>query len=525
MKHKKLLAILLSLAIMVTFMPMMAFAATTPDGAVWNSDFTSVNITSGGVTKTFTNIKKTWNNQTGLVTAEVDWDGYEIKGWNAETKYLDFNAAAITGNKNVSYNTFNTTYGYNKDKKTLASGYGIELTKPSYITGTDASKVDFEISKGVVNADVVFTVEGFDPDNKYEDQPVTVSARFVPADPTADMVAIEPTTLPTKSVTVTAVTGVASDVKFTFDKVKGNPVEDTIYDGKTHKIVNNEVKGFTVEYFVLNETTKKYDKVDAIEFKNAGYVQGKAVVTETDTNKKTSSFFNFTVEGSGLEPSFYFDDSSVKKTDYRNVYSVPANANPMDYVVAYEVARSDEEEAMKYFADRYDIKVTSDKADANIVVWTIKEKDDLDKTALNKKYATFLKNYPKASLDLAYDYMQVVLAKDPEPVVVNDQDDDINFSGVTKYVYSGKKAIKKGKLKKNQTIAVKAVADSGNEITFSATTADKKITVNSTTGKITVKKGLKKGTYKVEVTAKTVAGNGYKAAKATATYTIVVKKK
>ena len=42
-------------------------------------------------------------------------------------------------------------------------------------------------------------------------------------------------------------------------------------------------------------------------------------------------------------------------------------------------------------------------------------------------------------------------------------------------------------------------------------------------GKITVKKGLKKGTYKVTVKAKTAAGNGYKAAKESKTYTIKVK--
>ena len=47
---------------------------------------------------------------------------------------------------------------------------------------------------------------------------------------------------------------------------------------------------------------------------------------------------------------------------------------------------------------------------------------------------------------------------------------------------------------------------------------------NNKAGKITVKKGLKKGTYKVTVKAKTAAGNGYKAASEKQTYVIKIKK-
>ena len=82
----------------------------------------------------------------------------------------------------------------------------------------------------------------------------------------------------------------------------------------------------------------------------------------------------------------------------------------------------------------------------------------------------------------------------------------------------------KGVLKAKKTITVKATADSGNAITYVATkTAGGKITV-SAAGKITVKKGLKKGTYKVIVKAKTAAGNGYKAASEKQTYVIKIKK-
>ena len=66
------------------------------------------------------------------------------------------------------------------------------------------------------------------------------------------------------------------------------------------------------------------------------------------------------------------------------------------------------------------------------------------------------------------------------------------------------KAIKASKLKKsNQTFTIKTGAT--GDVTFKKVSGDKKITV-AKNGKVTVKKGLKKGTYtlKVKVTGKTV---------------------
>ena len=66
------------------------------------------------------------------------------------------------------------------------------------------------------------------------------------------------------------------------------------------------------------------------------------------------------------------------------------------------------------------------------------------------------------------------------------------------------KTIKASKLKKsNQTFTIKT--DATGDVTFKKVSRDKKITV-AKNGKVTVKKGLKKGTYtlKVKVTGKTV---------------------
>ncbi len=79
--------------------------------------------------------------------------------------------------------------------------------------------------------------------------------------------------------------------------------------------------------------------------------------------------------------------------------------------------------------------------------------------------------------------------------------------------------------KKNQTIALEkwaTVSKAQGKVTFKKSSGNKKITV-SKAGKITVKKGLKKGTYKVKIKV-TAAGNAsYKAKSKTVTVTIKVK--
>ena len=61
-------------------------------------------------------------------------------------------------------------------------------------------------------------------------------------------------------------------------------------------------------------------------------------------------------------------------------------------------------------------------------------------------------------------------------------------------------------------------------MTYTKASGNAKITINKTTGKITVKKGLAKGTYKVKLTAKAAGNANYKAsAVKTVTGTIIVK--
>ena len=89
--------------------------------------------------------------------------------------------------------------------------------------------------------------------------------------------------------------------------------------------------------------------------------------------------------------------------------------------------------------------------------------------------------------------------------------------------------VKAGKLKKKaQTLKVSKVLNFTGKgkgaLTYTRISGNNKITINKKTGKVTVKKGLKKGTYKVKIRVKAAGNSNYKASEAkTATFTIKVK--
>ena len=59
--------------------------------------------------------------------------------------------------------------------------------------------------------------------------------------------------------------------------------------------------------------------------------------------------------------------------------------------------------------------------------------------------------------------------------------------------------------------------------TYKKLSGNKKITINKKTGKVTVKKGLKKGTYKVKIRVRAAGNATYKAGARTVTIKIKIK--
>ena len=79
------------------------------------------------------------------------------------------------------------------------------------------------------------------------------------------------------------------------------------------------------------------------------------------------------------------------------------------------------------------------------------------------------------------------------------------------------KGTKKGKLKSNKTLKVskviKVTKKGKGKMSYIKSSGNKKITINKKTGKVTVKKGLKKGTYKIKVKVKAAGNTNFKASK------------
>lgn len=77
--------------------------------------------------------------------------------------------------------------------------------------------------------------------------------------------------------------------------------------------------------------------------------------------------------------------------------------------------------------------------------------------------------------------------------------------------------------KKSQSFTLGASVNSKGTLSYKKTSGSSGISVNSKTGKITVKKGMRKGTYKIKVQIKAAAKGNYKAGTKTVTVTVKVK--
>ena len=77
--------------------------------------------------------------------------------------------------------------------------------------------------------------------------------------------------------------------------------------------------------------------------------------------------------------------------------------------------------------------------------------------------------------------------------------------------------------KKAQTIIPGVSINSKGKLSYKKTSGNKNITVNAKNGKLTVKKGTKKGTYKVKVKISAAAAGNYNAGSKTVTFSIKVK--
>ena len=169
----------------------------------------------------------------------------------------------------------------------------------------------------------------------------------------------------------------------------------------------------------------------------------------------------------------------------------PATDADKDIAAAYKsAAKADEAQWTAYFKDFYDVTATPGAKDPTNITVELAKKElaPADEETLLKKYEALLANYGK-----------VATFADSTSIKVGapDQWFEIEFkNSPTKKTYKAKVLKKKAK-----SFKVKAVATNGEAVNYKLINAPEKIVINKTSGKITLKKGLKKGTYKIRVKA------------------------
>jgi hypothetical protein len=579
MKHKKLFAILLSLAIMVTFMPTMAFAAQGSSAAVksWGAKYATVTDVNG---KTF-NTARTFDSASALVKAEPQDDtsvaGGTVYAPETDAYFVDLEGSYFAYYDGSEYKKLDGAkmtrdYLYNLIRENRLV---IQVVEPSYTeafktTGhkADTTPCTIEFTNGPESTfvgtakiandfyTVSIDVSKYDFEKPTQDQDVTFSVNKISAkrevystyeDPDIDG------TVESAKFTVKGEEMTPEYADFYFDSTDGTAftsgVNYTNYDGSAHTVVATDVPGWTLSYATYNNTTGKWVDTAAVSLTDVeeSNVRVKATFKKTGEADKFREFYV------NLRPAHAFVGFDMEESleDYSAYYEVPGTEyNTADYitVVADKVpvaggdnakaaakamnvawkkaAEANKTEILALFNELKDVNAKIKKSDADLVYLTFADKDLTSKEtkAVYEKYAQLMRNFHLSSIDGALNAdvapVEATIGLNKAPVVQNVQFDDITFSGVTTKAFKAKKKTKK--LAKTKSFQIAAVADSGNAITFSATTPDSKIVV-SADGKVTVKKGLKKGTYKFTVKAKTAAGNGYRKASATNEYTIKIK--
>ncbi|MCR5665631.1 MAG: chitobiase/beta-hexosaminidase C-terminal domain-containing protein [Eubacterium sp.] len=162
-------------------------------------------------------------------------------------------------------------------------------------------------------------------------------------------------------------------------------------------------------------------------------------------------------------------------------------------------------------------------------------------TKLNLTATTTVKACAVADGQLSSEVVSAKFTKENESsdndtnTYINDGESSNNTSdkkSVTKKtntltVKAKKAKVKYKKLKKNkQTLKVSkvlTVKKAKGSVTYAKKSGNKKIEINKKTGKVTIKKGLKKGTYRVKVKVKAAGNAKYKSLTKTVTFKIVVK--
>jgi hypothetical protein len=553
-KHKSVVAVLLAVMMIFTFMPTMSFAAKATGwgdkyGTVSDENDTykteRVQGSDGLITATATDEKTV--TVVGGAAGTAPSDEYA----DPATRYfydLDDSVLVYDGNAKNLLDKATVTKDY---FDTLADHVYVRVVKPSYEKTYDA-KADpvytliplsgFEAHGWT--ATLTTSPEKYDNDKAVEDQQFTVSVEFAPRTVGAVMngtradLADKFGVVATAQITVKGTAVTPATAEFFWDAKDGANLNYgnyyyTAYDGAAHTLSCDEVSGYTVSYEVYNATTGKYESVSAVSLTdvnvdkdgNPKALQVRVTFKKGTTDTQYRNLYVNLMSGVGaalgfdlsaseddddceyLVPGTDYDGNSylvvkAEQTDTKNVTDPKAKAYLKAVNAATKKAVAANESLIKeWFNDYYEVKGTVRKSSSYMATLKIEEKEltDKEEEALDKKYAALYANVGKPAIindtDLGIKTTAAVYFSNGE------YDYEVEFTKAPAGVktYKAKKSTKK--LAKNKTFTVKAVAKDKATVKYKLKDANSYIKINSTTGKITVKKGLKKGTYTFKVKA------------------------
>jgi hypothetical protein len=532
-KHKSVVAILLAVMMIFTFMPTMAFAQSATGFEAWkfSDDYSQI------ISKTDENIKynteKVWNDA-GYVTikissayGDVDPSGFPV------VNYYDLAGATFAEDETKDIAQIYDS-GFNKNRFN-----GVKVTRPSDVAKGSSTKDTVYVAFATMSQNCgVWTyamqakVDGKDYETSQEDQTVEVSLKqtwTAQPNPAEGQYLINNAPAAV-NVTVNGSATSASDAEFYLDAAPSaeernygytsyidssavNATLTKLYDGAEHTVVMNKVKGYGVTYEVFNPTTGKWDKKDPVTVKNVSEepIQVRATVADTATGKKTKVYtfnvnmakvyaptFKFVHQGNKKIPAY--DNVEFNAKDWIEVVPYSWSNYPVYNSAVASAVKADEAQWLAFFDDFYEITVTPGKIDPSTADLSFKAKSmtNAERTELVKKHEALLDNYNTNMTGYPYGSSDTA----ESAVVVTNTDYEVTFTeAITAKTYKGSKTTKKGKLKKNQTIQFTAEAANGATVKYKLVDVNtSKIKIDST-GKVTVKKNLAKGTYKFKVKA------------------------
>jgi hypothetical protein len=537
-KHKSVVAVLLAIMMIFTFMPTMAFADTQDDYGVWNDTFTAYQPTGSATWYSVVPTRVPSASGSGMSPAAQAQNNARAQGmmqstYGSDTAYFfDLSGAKVTANDadpagNITLANYNAlvTNGTGitiNAKIQNSTDYGTKMNTGNAWTAKVTGEKIEEAFNGnkTVTLPVSFTASGSTTAGTSMNVPALLNAEL--------------------TLTLNVTSSIPATITWVVDGLTSSD-DDYVaptalrYTGADHTIAVKDVEGYTAKYERFNSSSAKWETVDSITIKDVAKAG-------TETQYRASLVKNGTVADTeyvtpkvvkSYAPEFTWDEFDYPKGDYADGYAVADGTeyDPTSFVVAktsrakgaegynesVAAVKANKTELLAYFNDFYTVEKTVAKSNPSVEKLSIEKKNltTAEKTALNKKYEQLLLNFntPTADDDSAKVYLTTTTVEN-----------NIDITAVSAVTYSGKKTTKAGTLKKNKTISVKAVADSGEAVSFKLVDAPSKITINKTTGKITVKKGLKKGTYKFYVKASVKASKGWTNATEYHTIKVIVKK-